>query len=113
MFDWFVPGDIEGLARKMMDVTMKGNGGRGVTLTVAFERAASGLATIDGAMGFEILDTALIRFGMKIAADRVMPDDDAIRDIARLTLAYRTALRSDVERYAKYGRLASSEAKEQ
>ncbi|MDB4989605.1 MAG: hypothetical protein JWN04_4783, partial [Myxococcaceae bacterium] len=108
MLDWFIPGDIEGLARKMMDVTMMGNDGRGVTLNARIERPQGALATIDGSVGLEILDTALIRFGMKIAADRVMPDDAQTRDIARLTLAYRDAFSADVERFAKYGKLASA-----
>lgn len=103
MLDWFIPGDIEGLARRMMEVTMRGNDGRGVLMNVRFVRADDGLATLDGSAGLELLDTALIRFGMKIAADRVMPDEQEQRDIARLLLAYRAAFTADLERFAKYG----------
>jgi hypothetical protein len=105
MLDWFIPGDIEGLARRMMDVTMRGNGGNGVTIDARFEQSASGLATLDGSAALEILDTALIRFGMKIAADRVMPDDQELADIARLARSAQAAFRSDLERFARYGKL--------
>lgn len=103
MLDWFIPGDIEGLARRMMEVTMRGNAGRGVLMNVRFFGAQDGLATLDGSAGLEILDTALIRFGMKIAADRVMPDKQEQRDLSRLLVAYRDAFTADLERFAKYG----------
>jgi len=105
MLDWFIPGDIPGLARRMLDVATQGNEGRGIAASARFTGAADGRSTVESSGGFEILDTALIRFGMKIAAERVMPDEDASADIRRLRVAYRDAFAADVERFEKYGRL--------
>lgn len=107
MLDWFIPGDIPGLARRMFDVASKGNGGRGVVIDSRFG-ARDGLATVDLEAGVEVLDTALIRFGMKIAADRVIPDEDQSSDIRKLWVAYREAFARDLERFARYGKLADA-----
>lgn len=105
MLDWFIPGDIPGLARRMLDVATLGNDGQGIAVSARFVSAVDGRSTVESSGGFEILDTALIRFGMKIAADRVMPDEEANEDIRRLRVAYRDAFFADVERFGKYGRV--------
>jgi hypothetical protein len=106
MLDWFIPGDMEGLARRLLDAATRGNDGRGIEWRYRFERPAGGLATLDGSVGMEVLDSALIRFSMAIAAERVVPDDDQLEDIRRLAADYRDAFDSDVQRFAKFGRLA-------
>jgi hypothetical protein len=105
MLDWFIPGDIPGLARRMLDVATQGNDGEGIAASLRFASAVDGRSSVESSGGCEILDTALIRFGMKIAADRVMPDDEAEQDIRRLRVAYRDAFAADVERFANYGKL--------
>ncbi|MEY4514813.1 MAG: hypothetical protein RLZZ450_6935, partial [Pseudomonadota bacterium] len=105
MLDWFIPGDIPGLARRMLDVATLGNEGQGIALSARFVSAVDGRSLVESSGGFEILDTALIRFGMKIAADRVMPDEAASDDIRRLRVTYRDAFAADVERFGKYGRV--------
>ena len=107
MLDWFIPGDIEGLARKLMDVATKGNEGHGIAFDYRFERPAGSLATFDSSIGGEVLDSALIRFGMAIAAERVVPDEKQLEDIKRLGVAYRDAFDADVVRFGKHGKLPS------
>jgi hypothetical protein len=106
MLDWFIPGDMEGLARKLMDVATRGNEGQGIAATWRFERPAGGLATMDSSLGVEILDSALIRFAMGIAAERVVPDEKQTEDIKRIWVAYRDAFDADVVRFGKHGRLS-------
>ncbi|MFT3923793.1 MAG: hypothetical protein QM778_14770 [Myxococcales bacterium] len=105
MLDWFIPGDIEGLARKLMDVATKGNEGQGIAFDYRFERSPNGLATLDSSIGGEVLDSALIRFAMAIAAERVVPDEKQLDDIKRLGVAYRDAFDADVVRFGKHGKL--------
>jgi hypothetical protein len=110
MLDWFIPGDMEGLARRLLDVATHGNEGRGIEWRYRFERPAGGLATLDGSAGAEVLDSALIRFSMAIAAERVVPDDDQLEDIRKLAAAYRDAFDADVERFGKFGKFIPATA---
>ncbi len=103
VLDWFIPGDIPGLARRMFDIASKGNEGQGVVLDYRFA-TRDGQATMDAQVGVEVLDTALIRFGMKVAADRVIPDEAESADIRKLWVTYRDAFARDLERFARYGK---------
>ena len=104
MLDWFIPGDMEGLTRSFFKAAVEGNEGRGIDWRVRFDRANDALATVDGRVGIEVLDSTLIRLGMALAADKVVPDDDQLSDIRRLAASYRAAFDSDVARFAKYGK---------
>lgn len=101
MLDWFIPGDIPGLAKRMFEVAGKGNQGQGIALDFRFARPPEQLATVDFGAGVEVLDTALIRFGMAIAADRIIPDEDQRADMSKLWFAFRDALSADLERFAR------------
>jgi len=103
MLDWFIPGDIPSLTQRMLKVALRGNDGKGLVTTARFEQAESGLATFDWSTEWEALDTPLVRFGMGIAADRVVPDEKQEEDIRRLAVAYRDAFDADLERFAKFG----------
>ncbi len=105
MMDWFIPGDMEGLARKFFDIATKGNDGQGIALRYRFERPNGELSSIDGNLGVEVLDSALVRFAMAIAADRVVPDKKQMDDLKRLGVAYRDAVDADIVRFGKHGRL--------
>lgn len=107
MLDWFIPGDMESLARKLFDIATQGNEGRGVEARYRFERPEGSLATLDGTLGVEVLDSALIRFAMAIAADRVVPDKKQSDDLKRLGVAYRDAVDADIVRFGKHGKLPS------
>ena len=104
MLDWFIPGDMESLARSFFKVAVEGNEGRGMEWRVRFDRAEDGLSTVDARIGIEVLDSALIRAGMALAADKMVPDDDQLEDIRRLAGAYRKAFDKDVARFSQYRR---------
>jgi hypothetical protein len=86
----------------MFDVASKGNEGQGIVLDYRFA-TRDGAATFDLSAGVEVLDTVLIRLGMSIAADRVIPDEEQSADLRKLWIAYRDALSKDLERFARYG----------
>ena len=103
MLDWFIPGDMEGYAHAFFKAATRGNEGRGIAWRYRFERPTGGLATLDGSYGMEVLDSALIRFAMAVAAEKVVPDDDQLADLRRLAAAYRDAFDADVVRFGKFG----------
>jgi hypothetical protein len=104
MLDWFIPGDIESLTKRLFETASKGNGGRGSVATARLATSADGRTTVDGELGFEVLDSALIRFAMAIVADKVVPDADQEEDMRRLAVAYRDAFDADLARFARFGR---------
>jgi hypothetical protein len=105
VLDWFVPGDIPGLARHMFQVASRSNDGRGIELSYGFEQLADQRSAVDGHAGVDVLDSSLIRFGMKIAADRVFPDADQQADMRKLVLAGREAFALDVVRFSTTNQL--------
>jgi hypothetical protein len=76
-----------------------------VSYSIAGSARATDSRRVDLQAGVEVLDTALIRFGMAIAADRVIPDEEQSADIRKLWVAYRDAFGRDLERFARYGKL--------
>lgn len=103
MLDWFIPGDMESLTRSFFKAAVEGNEGRGIEWRLRFDRSDEGLAVVDGRIGLEVLDSALIRMGMALAADKVVPDDDQLEDMRKLAADYRAAFDKDVARFAAYG----------
>jgi hypothetical protein len=102
VLDWFIPGDVETLARHMFQVAATAQGGRGSVIEAHF-REDSGGATLELGYETELLDTALIRFCMAVIADAAIPNEAEERDITRLAVDYRDAFDSDLARFAKFG----------
>jgi hypothetical protein len=87
----------------MFEVAARSNDGRGIELSFGCDTAADGGSVLDARAAVDVLDSALIRFGMRIAADRVIPDSDQRADLRKLINAYRDALALDVQRFSRYG----------
>lgn len=102
VLDWFIPGDVETLARHMFEVAARSRGGRGAALEARFREGAQG-ATLELDYETELLDTALIRFCMAVIADAAIPSDAQERDITRLAVDYRDAFDADLARFAQFG----------
>jgi hypothetical protein len=102
VLDWFIPGDSEGLARRMLEVAMAGNHGRGMRLGLRFRETPAG-TTLDWDFETELLDSALVRFCMKVISDSAIPSPAQEADIRRLAIDYRNAFDADLERFAKFG----------
>jgi hypothetical protein len=109
VLDWFIPGDVETLARRMFQVAASARAGRGSILEAHFRESEAG-ATLALDYETELLDTALIRFCMAVIADAAIPSDDEERDITRLAVDYRDAFDSDLARFAKFGTLTFADA---
>jgi hypothetical protein len=102
VLDWFIPGDVETLARHMFEVAARAGGGRGSMLEAQFRESREG-ATLELDYQTELLDTTLIRFCMAAIADAAIPSDEEERDITRLAVDYRDAFDADLARFAKFG----------
>jgi hypothetical protein len=102
VLDWFIPGDTQGLARRMLEISMAGNQGRGMRLGVRFGESPAG-TTVDWDFETELLDSALVRFCTKVISDGAIPSAAQEQDIRRLAIDYRDAFDADLERFAKYG----------
>jgi hypothetical protein len=102
VLDWFIPGDVESLARRMFEVAAAADAGRGSRFAAHFRESAEG-ATLELGYDSELLDSALIRFCMAVIADAAIPSDDEERDITRLAVDYRDAFDSDLARFERFG----------
>jgi len=103
MLDWFIPGDIEGLTKRLFETAKNANDGKGTLARARYATPAGSPTTLDGELSFEVLDSALIRFAMAIIADKVVPDAAQEEDMRRLAVAYRDAFDADLARFARYG----------
>lgn len=103
MVDWFIPGDLAGLTKRMLSIAISGNEGRGFYTQSRFHAPPGKLATYDAKLEVELLDSALVRFGMKVVSDRAIPDEDQEEDIRKFYVAIRDAWEADLARFAKFG----------
>jgi hypothetical protein len=90
----------------MFQVASRSNDGRGIEVSYGFEQLADERSAVEGRAGVDVLDSSLIRFGMKIAADRVFPDADQQADMRKLVLASREACALDVVRFSTSSQLS-------
>ncbi len=101
LIDAFIPGNIASLTRDFFDVAVRGNDGKGVTLDVAVGAATSGQpGVLEIGLGVEALDNFMVKMGVGIVNQRVVPDDDESADIDRLKLRMHQAFSKDFERFA-------------
>jgi len=101
LVDAFIPGNIESLTRDFFDVAVRGNDGRGVTVNVAVGSLAAGQpGALEVGLGLEALDNFMVKMGVGIVNQRVVPDEDESKDIDRLNLRMHQAFSKDFERFA-------------
>jgi len=99
--DAFIPGNIESLTRDFFDVAVRGNDGKGLTFDVAVGAPTSGQpGAVELGLGVEALDNFMVKMGVGIVNQRVVPDDDESQDIDRLKLRMHQAFSKDFERFA-------------
>lgn len=108
----FIPSSIEGLMKEFMEVACQGNEGKGVIIAMSFEEGAPPLAENAGPIAargsqihmtaqVEALDNAMIRIGVGIVNDRIIPEPAASEDIAKLLYNAQAAFTKDLNAYAK------------
>ncbi len=101
LIDAFIPGNIESLTRDLFTTAVRGNEGRGVSIEVDVGAPARGqLGAVEVALGLEALDNFMVKTGVGIVNQRMVPDEDESRDIDRLNLRLHQAFSRDFERFA-------------
>jgi hypothetical protein len=109
LVDAVIPGNMESLTRDFLTVAAKGNGGKGFTM--AGKIGAANDTTTNGALEFgvdvEALDNFMIKIGVGMVNERMMPSNDAIDEIKAYSAAVQGAFAKDFARYERQSASAS------
>ncbi|WP_111656382.1 hypothetical protein [Isoalcanivorax indicus] len=97
MINFVLPRSIDQLATDFMSVATQGNSGRGITGEVNFRQNPKGEAEVNAAGAFEALDNFMVRLGMRMVSDRVIPDPDTADDLGRLIGDIQAAFVEDLD----------------
>ncbi len=101
LIDAFIPGNIEGLTRDFFDTAVRGNEGKGIAIAVDVGAPQPGQAgAVEVGVGVEALDNFMVKMGVGIVNQRMVPDEDESQDIDRLNLRMHQAFSRDFERFA-------------
>jgi hypothetical protein len=109
LVDAVIPGNMESLARDFLSIAAKGNGGKGMTLAgkigVPDENAAGGVMEVG--VDVDALDNFMIKIGLGMVNDRLMPKPEALDEIKGYSGAVQAAFAKDFTRYERHGASAS------
>ncbi|WP_148863783.1 hypothetical protein [Marinobacter fonticola] len=98
----FLPRHIDELVVDFLTVACEGNGGRGITASAEVSRPQSGKAaqlSLEGT--FEGLDNFLVRIGMGIVNDRVIPDEAVSEELRQLVFDAHEAFSRDLDQFER------------
>ncbi|OUR86971.1 hypothetical protein A9Q81_27320 [Gammaproteobacteria bacterium 42_54_T18] len=102
IIDLFLPTNIDELMREFMTVAVKGNDGKGIVTRTEFSQLSVGeLAKVNIAVSFEALNNFMVRIGMGIVSDRIIPDSDVSKDIQQLIYDTEEAFSKDLDGFEK------------
>jgi hypothetical protein len=103
MVDAFIPGDIVGIARDFITVAAKGNSGKGMILAgkIGVGKAGSDRGVLEAGVDLDALDNFLIKIGLGMVNERLVPKPEAIDELKAYAGAVQTAFAKDFDRYAK------------
>ncbi|MCG8672794.1 MAG: hypothetical protein MI867_25560 [Pseudomonadales bacterium] len=99
LINMFMPGSIDELMREFLDVACNGNDGKGVVAEMDF-RHQNGKTQVHFTNEFEGLDNFMVRIGMGIVSDRIIPDNDVSDDIRNLIFDTQDAFTKDLDQFA-------------
>ncbi|OUS26850.1 hypothetical protein A9Q99_16675 [Gammaproteobacteria bacterium 45_16_T64] len=109
LIDLFLPTNIDELMREFMTVAVKGNDGKGIVSRAEFAQSAvGGLAKLRVGLSVEALNNFMVRIGMGIVTDRIIPDDDVSGDIQHLLADTESAFSKDLDGFEKASSLSFS-----
>jgi len=105
LVDAVIPGNIEGLARDFLSVTAKGIKGEGMLVAgkVGVGKEGSGHGVLELGVDFAALDNFLIKIGLGMVNERLVPNADALEEAKASSAALQTAFAKDFSRFEKYG----------
>jgi hypothetical protein len=103
VIDMFIPGDIQGLIEMSLATACKGNGGKGISFDVRYDRRpdSGSNATLHGALSFEAIDNFLVKLGFGYFSDHLLPNDNVRANAKHLMTELQSAFSADLERYAR------------
>jgi hypothetical protein len=103
MVDAFIPGNIEGVARDFLTVTTRGNNGEGMLLAgkIGVGKEGSGRGAAEIGVDFAALDNFLIKIGLGMVNERLVPKPEALDELKAYSGAVQTAFAKDYARFAK------------
>ncbi|MDB4973991.1 MAG: hypothetical protein JWN48_2332 [Myxococcaceae bacterium] len=110
MVDAFIPGNIESVTRDFLNVAAKGNGGKGFIGALKLgtkEGATKGV--LETGVDFDALDNFLVKIGLGMVSDKLIPDADAFRDIKQFSTDLYDGFVKDLARFEKHGATASND----
>ncbi|MDB4973990.1 MAG: hypothetical protein JWN48_2331 [Myxococcaceae bacterium] len=111
MVDAFIPGNIESVTRDFLNVAAHGNGGKGfigaLKLGVGKEGATKGV--LETGVDFDALDNFLVKIGLGMVSDKLIPDADAFKDIKKFSTDLYDGFVKDLARFEKHGATASND----
>jgi hypothetical protein len=102
LVNFFIPRSIDELMIEFLEVACNGNDGKGVVAEMRFENATEGQQTqVHFTSEFEGMDNFMVRIGMGIVSDRIIPDTDVSDDIRRLVFDTQDAFSKDLDSFAR------------
>ena len=94
------------LRDRFITVAVTGNAGKGVVTRTEFSQLSEGeLAKVEVNASFEALNNFMVRIGMNIVNNRVMPGSATSDDIRRLIFDTQEAFSKDLAGFAKLAQL--------
>ena len=100
--NFVLPRSIDQLARDFLTVATQGNNGRGIRGTVVFEQSAeTGEAELHASGAFEALDNFMVRLGMRMVSDRLIPDTRTAEEIGSLVSGVQAAFVEDLDLFER------------
>lgn len=96
----FLPRHIDELVIDFLTVACEGNNGQGISVSAEVSRPGAGeAAQLSLAGAFEGLDNFLVRLGMGIVNDRIVPDERVSEDIRQLIFDAHEAFSNDLDQF--------------
>ncbi len=101
LVDAMIPGNMESLTKDFLTVAATGNGGKGFTLAGKIGTAGEGSknGVIEGGFDFDALDNFLIKIGVGMVSQRLVPNNDALDEIKSYSGAVQAAFAKDFKRF--------------
>lgn len=102
LIDLFIPGSLESLTRDFMATACKGNNGEGVVMDTRVDQPAPGMpATFDIRTVFEGTDNFLVKFGMSVLNEKVIPSQEVVDEMRKVLRDIHHAFMADLDRFEK------------
>lgn len=102
LIDLFIPGSLESLTRDFITTACKGNEGKGIVVDTQIDQPLLDKpATFNIESAFEGTDNFMVKFGVSVMNDRMIPDEVVTKEIQKLLWDLHKAFIADLDRFAK------------